>query len=104
MHVVLDAADGQRLAAHLCKDTDEIGVQSMRFGLQDKWFSVLGGEDRMHVNLSERLRHAGMLRASQKTVTLLSAPEGRYSGARGTAPGSPDGEARGRQIPPLPRF
>ena len=50
MHVVVDAADGQRLAAHFCKDTDEIGVQSMRFGLQDKWFSVLGGiEDHVHI-------------------------------------------------------
>ena len=63
MHMILHAADNDGLAIKVRQDAAEVTVQFFA-----QWFMaqerppVFGGEDRMHENFGERLRHDGMMR------------------------------------------
>ena len=63
MHVILHAADNDGLAFKTGQDTAEAAVQfvAQRFVAQ-KRSPVFGGEDRVHENFGEGLRHDGMMR------------------------------------------
>jgi len=63
MHVILHAADDERLAVEVPEDAAEVAVEFVAEGfIPEEWPPFLGREDRVQKNLCERLRHGGRMK------------------------------------------
>ncbi len=60
--MILNATNDDGLTFEVCEDAAEVAVQfiAQRF-VAEKWPPIFGGEDRMHQNFGERLRHGEMM-------------------------------------------
>jgi DNA invertase Pin-like site-specific DNA recombinase len=57
----------------LARDTLVAALVARRFRLNDQRFPILGCEHRMHIDLSERLRHGLMLQVTRPDVSTAAA-------------------------------